>query len=67
MSYREGNLVDGDADIYIYYQMSLYFDLLAPLCYGTSYEEYVSGQYGAMYSQAASYCSTSHQESQAAR
>ncbi|KAK3858192.1 hypothetical protein Pcinc_035600 [Petrolisthes cinctipes] len=48
-------------------QMSLYFDLLAPLCCGTSYDQYVSGQCGAMYSQAASYSSTSHQESQAAR
>lgn len=67
MFYREGSLVDGDADISFYYQMSLYFDLLAPLCCGTSYEEYVTGQYGAMYSQAASYSSTSHQESQAAR
>ncbi|KAG0723301.1 L-fucose kinase [Chionoecetes opilio] len=48
-------------------QVSLYFDLLLPLCCDVSHEEYVSGQCGATYAQAASYSTLFQQESRSAR
>ncbi|XP_071520057.1 L-fucose kinase-like isoform X2 [Panulirus ornatus] len=48
-------------------QVSLYFDLLLPLCSGVGYEEYVSGQCGAIYAQAANYSTLAQQESHSAR
>lgn len=48
-------------------QVSLYFDLLFPLCSDVSHEEYVSGQCGATYAQAASYSPLFQQESRLAR
>ncbi|MPC31889.1 L-fucose kinase [Portunus trituberculatus] len=48
-------------------QVSLYFDLLLPLCSDVSHEEYVSGQCGATYAQAASYSPLFQQESRSAR
>ncbi|XP_042225778.1 L-fucose kinase-like isoform X2 [Homarus americanus] len=48
-------------------QLSLYFDLLLPLCSAVHYEEYISGQCGTIYAQAASYNTLTQQESRSAR
>nr|XP_045618620.1 L-fucose kinase-like [Procambarus clarkii] len=48
-------------------QVSLYFDLLLPLCHGVAYNEYITGQCGAVYAQASSYNGFAQQESRAAR
>lgn len=48
-------------------QVSLYFDLLLPLCSDVSYEKYVNGHCGATYAQAESYSTLYHQESHLAR
>lgn len=48
-------------------QVSLYFDLLLPLCSGVEEKEYLSGQCGAMYAQVAKYDITAVQELHTAR
>lgn len=48
-------------------QVSLYFDLLAPLCFGVKEDEYLQGQCGAMYAKAANYGTSTQQESRMAR
>ena len=53
--------------LFLFLKVSLYFDLLLPLCSDVSHEEYVSGQCGATYAQAASYSPLSQQESRSAR
>ncbi|XP_047496936.1 LOW QUALITY PROTEIN: L-fucose kinase-like [Penaeus chinensis] len=48
-------------------QVSLYFDLLLPLCSNVEEEEYLSGQCGAVYAQVAKYNITAVQELHTAR